>query len=505
MQLETPPRRDTGAAPPAGRRRVTATALLHVLGDWHGQGPAYQRLAAGLRAAVERGDLPIGALLPAERVLARTLWVSRGTVATALDLLRDEGVLARRQGSGTWVARGADGGPVHELTAGVQARYLTRRFFQHDAGAIDLAISALSDCGPLPASCFDIDLARLARLVPGHGYHPAGLPALRERIARLYCERGVPTPAEQIVVTLGAQQAIALTARLLVRPGDVVAVEAPTFPGAIDVYSRAGARFASIGTDSGGARPSDAERVITRDSPRLVYLVPTAHNPTGTVLPDHRRADVARLADETGTWLVEDESLAWTTFERPVPPQPIVRWSRVANVLSLGSLSKVFWGGLRVGWIRAPEPAAARLGRLKAAQDLGNCAVSQVIALGLLDHLDDVSAVRRHVHVERAGVLSALLGARLPEWSFRAPAGGLSLWAQLPTGTGADFATVALRHGVGVLPGTAAAVDNTFPGHIRISFAEPPDRLHTAVDRLVTAWHAYRGHLHSGSSGFSGR
>src|SRR5690606_17475447 len=139
----------------------------------------------------------------------------------------------------------------------------------------------------------------------------------------------------------------------------------------------------------------DVARVIEHARPRLVYLVPTAHNPTGTILPAHRRSELARLADASDTWLVEDESLASLTFGREAPPQPIAGHSRTGNVLTIGSMSKVFWGGLRLGWIRAPERIAARLGRLKAAHDLGNCAVSQVIGLDLIDHLDEVTAVRR--------------------------------------------------------------------------------------------------------------
>ena len=475
-------------------QRVEPATLAHALGDWTtGNGSLYQLLATAIDAAVDRGDLPRGTWLPAERALAKQLAVSRGTVVAAYQLLRDRGVVERRQGAGTRVIVG-DAGPtvVREFAAGVRARRLTSRFFRRDGHVIDLGVSLLADSAELPADAFNVDLKRLTRLADGHGYHPLGLPALRRRLAELHTTAGLPTDPAQIVVTLGAQQAIALTARLLVRPGDVVAVESPTYPGAIDAYSRAGARFATIATDTGGARPPDVARVIEHTGPRLVYLIPTAHNPTGTILPEHRRSEIAHLAEESGTWLVEDESLARLTFDRPAPT-PVASHSRTGDVITIGSMSKVLWGGLRLGWIRAPEPVAARLGRLKAAQDLGNCSVSQVIVLDLIDQIDGITTAHRKLLADRCTLLCDRLASLVPDWSFRRPEGGLSLWVQLPAGAGDDLAATALDFGVGVLPGSAASADETHLDHLRLSFADTPDRLETAAGRLADAWSAHHG------------
>lgn len=479
----------------ATTRRMELDTVAHALGDWTaGAGSLYQLLAAAVHAAVDRGDIPRGTWLPAERVLAKRLSVSRGTVVAAYQLLRDAGVVERRQGAGTRVIVGDVGSPViREVAAGVRARRLTSRFFRRDGHVIDLGVSLLADSVALPASAFEVDLTRMTRLADGHGYHPLGLPALRRRLAELHTGEGLPTDPAQIVVTLGAQQAIALTARLLVRPGDVVAVESPTYPGAIDAFSRAGARFATIATDSGGARPADMARVIEHAEPRLVYLIPTAHNPTGTILPDHRRNEVAQLAEESGTWLIEDESLARLTFDRPAPA-PVATYSRTGGVITIGSMSKLFWGGLRLGWIRAPEPVAARLGRLKAAEDLGNCSVSQVITLDLIDQIDDIVTSRRKLLADRCSLLCERISSEMPDWTFRLPQGGLSLWVRLPAGTADDFAATALDFGVGVLPGSAASADETHLDHFRLSFADTPDRLEVAIARLADAWSAHHGH-----------
>src|SRR5690606_12429038 len=326
----------------------------------------------------------------------------------------------------------------------------------------------------------------------GHGYHPAGLPALRAALAALHTRLGLPTTADQIVVTQGAQQAIALSARLLVQPGDLVAVESPTYPGAIDVYSRAGARFATVGGDSAGVRPEDVARGVRARAPRLVYVVPTGHNPRGTVLPAARRRELARLAEATGTWLVEDETLAFTVYGPGPPPAPVAAHGDGRHTLTVGSLSKVLWGGLRLGWIRGPAPAVARLGRLKAAHDLGNDSLSQVVALRLLGRLDEITVARRRTLADGAARACELLAAALPDWEVRPPNAGLSLWVRLPEGTGDGFAPVAARHGVRVLPGSAASPDEAHLDHIRLAVTPAPDRLCAAVERLARAWHEHR-------------
>ena len=480
------------SAPPTPAA-LSATTLTRVVDGWSsGPAPLYRSLAGAVVAAVERGDVPRGARLPAERAAATALAVARGTVVAAYDLLAASGVVERRRGSGTWVVD--DRAPqlrLHELAAGLRARQLSRETLA-GGGVVDLALSVLPTPADLPRDAFRLDVAELDRVAHGHGYHPAGLPALRERLAALHSDDGVPTRPDQIVVTGGAQQAVALTARLLVHPGDVVAVESPTYPGAIDAYSRAGARFATMAGDGAGVLPAEVARVLAA-SPRAVYVVPSAHNPRGTVLPDHRRRELAALAEEHDTWLVEDECLAWSVYDRDGPPPPIAAHGHDRRILTVGSLSKVLWGGLRLGWIRGPAPAVARIGRLKAAGDLGNCAVSQALTLGLFDRIPEIAAARRRRLAAGAATLCGLLAAALPDWRMRPPDGGLSLWVRLPGTTGDAFAPVALRHGVRVLPGSAASPDEADLDHLRLAVSLPPARLRLAVDRLAAAWGEFTG------------
>jgi DNA-binding transcriptional MocR family regulator len=481
---------------PSTPESISATTLGRVVAGWDGApGTLYRGLAQAIASAVDRGDIPHGARLPAERPAAVALGVARGTVVAAYDRLRDEHVVERRRGSGTWtVGRAAGEHRLAELAAGLRARQLTRDTLTRLPSTIDLALSVLPTPTDLPAEAFRVDLDDLAAVSHGHGYHPAGLPALRAGIAALHTAHGVPTHPDQVVVTQGAQQAVALTARLLVHPGDVVAVESPTYPGAIDAYSRAGARFSTMAGDSAGVRPDEVERVLRTASPRLVYVVPTGQNPRGTVLPDQRRREIAHLVGAPGdTWLIEDETHAWTAYEASGPTVPIAAHGPAERVLTIGSLSKVLWGGLRLGWIRGPAPVVDRISRLKAAQDLGNDAVSQAVVLALLDRVGAIARDRRRSLAGGAGLLVRLLGELLPSWQVRPPEAGLSLWARLPTGTGDAFAPVALRHGVRVLPGSAASPDEAHLDHLRLAVSLPPDRLVTAAVRLARAWYEYVG------------
>ncbi len=496
--------RGDGPRPPArSGGRVGAAALAQLVGPTvaTATGPFYRRLAAAVTAAVHARDLPGGSWLPSERQLAERLGVARGTVVAAYELLAAEGVVERRQGSGTWVVEPepVDDG-VGERDAALRARRLMDGFFRGDDGIIDLAPAVIPSLEGLPLDAFHPDLAAMEAMAAGHGYLPLGLPDLRTRLAALHAEAGLPTTANQVGITVGALQAIALVVRLLVRPGDRVVVESATFPGAIDILARAGARLETVRSDGAGALPDDLARVVERCAPRLVYLVPTSHNPTGTVMPDHRRREVAALADATGTWVLEDECLAWSTTDGRRPPA-IAALSTSDRVVTIGSLSKLYWGGLRVGWVRADEALIARLGRLKAAEDLGNCSISQAVALGLLDQYEDVVAHRRAELRHKLALLAGLLQEQLPDWTVAVPDGGVCLWPRLPAGAADDLLPTALAHGVAFLPGSSASPREEHLDHLRLAATLPPALLEEAVRRLASAWADFRPGSSAGRSG----
>ncbi len=474
-------------------RRVSSVTVAHALGEWRTfEGPLFRRLAGGIASAIQRGDLPAGGLLPADRRLAAALGVARGTVVAAYELLRSDGVIERRHGSGTWITAPHPVAFTADGAMAVRAGRLIGRMLGAGADVIDLGVSILPDAGALPDAALHLDAGDLERLAAGHGYQPAGLHALRHRLARLHTETGLPTAAGQVVVTTGGQQAIDLVARLLVRAGDPVLVERPTYPGAIETFARLGARTVGVDVDGAGVRVDDLVDAAERERPRLVYVVATCHNPTGAVMPEGRRRVLAGLADRDVP-VVEDASVAHLTFAGP-PPPPVAAFARTdAPAITIGSLSKLLWGGLRIGWVRAPQPLAMRLGRLKASMDIGSSAVAQAVALRALDAYDTIVDDLRARHAERAGVLCGLLAEQLPGWRFDPPAGGLSMWVELPSGSADAFAPHAAQHGVVFLPGGAASVDDAHPRHLRLSFALPPEQLVEGVRRLRAAWADYVG------------
>lgn len=408
--------------------------LVARLGDWtRGTGPLYARLADAFARLIDGGVLAPGTLLPPERRLAPLLHVSRTTVVGAYDRLKRSGRLVSRQGSGTRVAPGVGGpvgasavvdrGPNDVFRSLLDDRHVTLDLSAACPPASPLVVRALAAVDPLD----------LASLTSTHGYQPAGLPVLRRAVADRLTATGLPTTVDEVLVTTGAQQAISLVASLFVRPGDAVVVEEATYPGALDAFRAAGARLVAAPLDEGGLDPAAVADLVDRVAPRLVYCIPTYQNPTGSVLDTRRRRVLARLASDSGVPLVEDTALADLHLSGPPPPPPVAAYDGGA-VLSVGSLGKVLWGGLRVGWVRAPEATVARLARLRAVADLGGPVLSQALAARLLPDLDAAVRDRSEQLLKSRDRLAADLSTLLPEWSFRVPDGGTVLWVRLPAG-----------------------------------------------------------------------
>jgi DNA-binding transcriptional MocR family regulator len=451
------------------------------LGRWSsGRGPLYVLLAARLRRLIDDGELPPGVLLPPDRALAGALAVGRTTVVAAYDLLRAEGRITRRQGSGTHVAGVPSGGPIEDTP--VDPIFLDS-LEARDDGVLLAICAAPGDPPPQLAEAFAEIAPELGRISDDIGYYPYGHPALRKALAARYTARGVRTSFEQILVTNGGQQALSLLAQTLVSPGDQVLVEAPTYPGALEVFREEGAvlRGLLVGLDG-------FEAAVRERRPALAYVIPTYQNPTGSVMSALTRQ---RLAG-AGIPLIEDEVPADLGFPGEAQPMPLAAYSD--SVVSIGSLSKSVWGGLRIGWIRASTPLINRLARLRAVHDLGGNIPSQLAAVHLLPLLDGPELHQRlkarHDH------LHALLTQALPSWDIPTVTGGQCLWVGLPYGDGTSFAQTALRHGMAILPGGGLDITGAGDAHIRLHFRAPEPALTEAVHRLTKAWSTYHPPTH---------
>lgn len=478
--------------------------LLQVLDGWdQHEGPLHQRLAAALVSAVERDELPRGTRLPPERTLAAHLGVARATVSAAYSHMERQGLVERRQGRGTHVTGDESiGVDVHaaKLATSLQRNVLFRRLGETAPDTIDL----LGTTGPpsrrirefLAHAIAAVDVEALTRF---HGYFPLGYPPLRTAIAAYLSAQGVPSSEGEILVTGGAQQAISLAARSLASAGALVVIEDPTFPGAVDAFQIAGARVLTVPVRQFGADIDLIKQTVIENRVRAVYLMPTFHNPTGAVMPTETRKELARFSRVAELPILEDNTL-YDTALGSAPPPPLAAYSRGAHVISIGSLSKVYWAGLRVGWIRAPRSTIAQLGRLKAVADLGTSLPSQAIALGLLARSGEIGQLRCDELAARLTRLEELLRRHLPEWSWRRPEGGLTLWVRFPEGSATELTQMALRRGVSIAPGSLMSTTGRFDDFVRLSFDHEESVLAEGVRRLASAWRSYRRQLASSRS-----
>jgi DNA-binding transcriptional MocR family regulator len=475
--------------------------LGSALEGWRlGEGSLQRRLAAALASAVERHDLLPGTKLPPERVLAAQLGVARTTVSAAYELLERRGLVDRRQGRGTHVT-GGDGTPVGlraaDPTTSLQRNVIFRRLTEGSPDAIDLlGSSAPPGAAIRQAVAAAVAAIDLNELMTDHGYYPLGYPPLRRAVAAHLSARGLPTTQEQVLVTGGAQQAISLLAAYYVSPGAVIVLEDPTFPGAVDAFRAAGGRILSVPVHAAGADVELIAATISESIVRAVYLMPTFHNPAGAVMPEAARRELARFGRASGVPIIEDITLAELTLGCE-PPPPLGAYSRDAHIVSIGSLSKLFWAGLRVGWIRASQSAIAQLGQLKAVADLGSSLVSQAIAVSMLADAERIGDLRRAELTGRLALLEDLLHGMLPGWHWRRPKGGLSIWARLPAGSSTELAQIAGRRGVLIAPGPLMSPTGRFDEFIRLPFDHEPAVLHEGIRRLASAWQSYAAALDS--------
>ena len=471
----------------------------NILGLWSQQsGPLYMRLATAIRVAIVASDIPTETRLPAERVLAQWLRISRSTVVTAYRFLEDAGYVTSKHGSGTWVRVLT---PERSTTQRAAALNTLARspvidaFLAESSHLIDLATGAVA--WPEGSSLADYapDRAEMDAIGQEFGYLPQGYQPLRRAVANYFAQRGVPTTPEQIIITTGAQGALALITASFLQRGDALLIETPSFFGAIDAFRAAGVRLHPV-TVTAGEGPL-LERLSGRLRSGVVqwaYLMPTLQNPTGQSLTALGREQIVREAARAGVTLIEDLTMADLATDAPLP---LSASAPEGDIIAIGSLSKSVWGGLRVGWIRASTARITRLARYKAVQDLGSSLISQMMATRILADLDALMATRRSELVTKRSMLEHALRDRFPTWRWHSPTAGLFLWVEIPGCETRELAQLATRHGVLVTPGPTLSVDEDHNHYLRLAYLRPLTEIHIGVERLTAAWEEYH---HAGAS-----
>ena len=459
-------------------RGLSGPHLARLLGSWRSSGPAYASLARALRLLVLDGRLPLRTRLPGERELAEAVGVSRTTATAAYAALREEGFLASRQGAGSWTRLPADPG-VSALPAAPAGDDL-----------IDLSLAACSAPEGALHAALVAATAEVPRYLPGPGYDAAGLPVLRSAIAAHLTARGLPTAAEQVMVTSGSQHALALLLRVLAGPGDRVLTDHPTYPAALDAIRAVGARPVPVPLLPGGWDLDMLEATLRQAAPQMAYVIADHQNPTGMTMPAADRARLVALARASRTPLVIDETIAGLHFGDD-PPASVATFDLDAEtVITLGSMSKAFWAGLRIGWVRATPALVQRLAAVRAALDISSPVLEQLVAVSLLADAPAILDRQRRASLKRRDVFATALRAALPAWRFTVPSGGLSLWVELDAPRSTALAAIADRYGLRVAAGPRFGVDGAFERFVRLPFSLPEPVLEDAATRLALAWRA---------------
>jgi len=479
--------------------------------------PLARQIQSHLERLIGEGLLGPGVKLPATRELAAELRVNRATVALAYDELVAAGLARAHVGQGTFVA----GSPVARrglVTAAVPAPIdwtallsraariaaaddeRLRGFATPNGGSSVISFAGgMPDSALFPTEAFRKVLNQVVReeggallqYAPVGGYAP-----LRKYLAGYLLRFGVEARPDEILIVNGAQQGFNLIARTLVDPGDVVAIEQPTYTGAMQGFRAAGARLAPVEWDASGPRPDVFERLCERQGPKLLYCQSSAHNPSGlTIEPETGRRLVA-AATRHQVPIVED-GFDGSLHYGVRPGTPLKAADRAGSVIHIGTFSKILFPGLRVGWLVAPRPLAERLQAAKQLADLHTSALLQAAVhrfceRRLLDrHVTRVTAE----YARRRTLLLAALRRRMPDGvRWTEPHGGFSLLLTLPAGL--DSATLlpaALERGVAFTPGAAFFVDGAGQHALRLAFSSvAAARIDEGVRRLAEVIKAAR-------------
>ena len=346
-----------------------------------------------------------------------------------------------------------------------------------NSATIDLSFAAPPAPVEILHAAFAAALEQLPRHFERHGYDRNGTAELREAVAHWYQRRGLPTPPDHILITNGAQHALALLARTLLSPRDQVLIDHPTYPHAISTFTEVRARLLPVAVASSGwdtAQLHAAGRIAT-----LAYLIPDFHNPTGLCMPTSARQSL-KLACPT----VIDETMTDLALDRASPDPFAIH---MPTAISIGSVSKSIWGGLRIGWIRATPSLLERVQQTRHATDLGTPVVEQLATAILLDEDQTQRPGTLEQLRSQRDVLRQALTEDLPDLHVPQPAGGLTLWATFPQPISSRLAAIAPDYGVTIAAGPRFGIGGAFERNIRLPYTLPQDQLTQAIRRLAQA------------------
>ena len=312
-----------------------------------------------------------------------------------------------------------------------------------------------------------------------------GLPALREWVAAMLAGHGHRVDASQVLITTGSQQGLDLVGKVLVDPGSRVAVESPTYLGALQAFAPYEPEFTAVDCDDDGPLP---DAMHGAEGARFLYLLPNFQNPSGRCMGEARRAAIVARAQSLNLPLVEDNPYGDLWFDAPPPPPLASRWAE--GTVYLGSFSKVLAPGLRLGYVVAPPALCPKLLQAKQAADLhtpgfNQRVVYEVIRDGFLD--THVPTIRARYQAQRDAMRAALEAYMPAGCRWTVPTGGMFFWVELPQGVDTlELLPRAVARGMAFVPGSAFYAQDAKPNTLRLSFVTvSPEQIERGIQALA--------------------
>ncbi len=474
--------------------------------------PLYKQIESYLRQGILSGSLAADTRLPASRQLAHDLGVNRITVENAYAVLETDGLIYSRIGSGTYVlppdpllaiskARPGAPWPLWQQSLEIEAEASEEKSAEAGAGKAarhpDLIsfASGIGDAHLFPAEDFRKVLQTVMRRdgIAALDYgEPSGHAPLRDTITHILASQGLQTRSQNVLVTAGSQQALSLVSQLLLKPGDVIMVENPTYAGALDLFRALGFNVVAVPVDRHGMQVEVLEKLLQQHHPKLIYTIPTFHNPTGTCLSSQRRIQLIVLADRYNIPILEDDFVGDLRYEGRNQPA-LKALDPGGRVIYVSTFSKILMPGLRVGFLVAEGPIYQRLVDFKRVNDLATSTLIQralevYVTVGRYQ-----SYLRRSCQIfrkRRDAMLSAIRRYLPSGIDFDPPQGGLFIWLRLPQRISSEkLLSLAREEGVDFSPGGDFFSDGTEGRNwLRLNFvSQAPDRIEAGIRRLGKA------------------
>lgn len=474
--------------------------------DRHAKKAIYKQLAEYIEKGIADGTFPPDKPLPSERYLANALQVNRSTVVSAYDELEAMGLIERNRGSGTTISKdiwGITRKRIPSWNRYIEAgsflpnlpvtQKIRKEAVEHKL--INLATGELSE-DLFPKSALR-EITATRSFIGSLGYdHPQGSEILRTTLTNhIKTSRGIDTKPSSILITSGAQQALHLIVQCLLKPGDAVAIEDPSYNFNLPIFKSAGLKIHYLPVHKDGINPEDLQALYKKHRIKMIFLNPDFHNPTGSSLAIKKREAILEISSKLGIPVVEDDPYSLTAFSGEKRPT-LKSLDKNGNVLYISSLSKIVASGLRIGWIIGPTSVIERLSDAKQQIDFGHSSFTQWIANDFLESSNfnlHIKHLVKELERRRDTIVQSLNTYLKDQVTFFTPLGGIHIWCQvlMEDYNETQLLEESIKRGVIYVPGSTMGSQK---GFVRFTYAREDTRsIDEGIKRFAQALHCLNG------------